>query len=174
MSIYSWVTIIALIITILIFAKLQKLKKNLFKILVAASLLYVLAPLLIPRQIFGNWDALKKLNGRQVKLIILRPSSPGWKVNLTKDAFRIVDSRKIDSIVNLLHQTQPDESSHPMRIWETDMVFFTIDDSLILNVQKNDYNKGTTIDGGDPHNELRQDKLGSYLEIITDYKTPFQ
>jgi hypothetical protein len=172
MTIYSWIIAIALVITILSLSVQRKLKKNLFKVLFAASLLYVIGPGLIPRQIFGNWNALKKLNDKRVEVIILRPSSPGWQVNLTKDVIRIVDSNKIDSIVKLLHQTQPYESSHPMRIWETDMIFFTKDDSLILNVQKNDNNKGTIIDRPDASNELRQDKLGTYLEMITNYKNP--
>ena len=172
MNIYSWIVIIFLIILILIFALQQKLKKNLFKILFVASILFVLVPRIIPGQLFGNWNALKKLNDKKVTLIILRPSSPGWKVNLTNDVVRIIDSGKIDIIVNLLHNAKFYESSHPIRIWETDIILYTKDDSLKLNVQKNENYKGTIIIGGSSSNELRLDKFGEYLEIITNYKSP--
>lgn len=166
-NLLPWIISMVFLILFLIFKK--KGNKNLNRVLVCCFFIGFIIPFL-PRQVFGNWDAMKKLHGREINKIELRPSTPGWKVNLTNSEFIIQDKNQIKSICNFLHKSNLYFPQHPNRVWETDMILYARDgESLLLKISKSE-NNGTSITA--PHAELRNDDLDEYLETVTNYIMP--
>ena len=167
---YSFLIGGILLIAGLIFSKLGKNKAK--NIVIVLFILNFIAPMLFPRQVFGKWDAIQQLKGKEITTILLKPSEPGWEVNLTDSCFIITNKNQIDTIVNLLRHCDVFIANHPARKWETEMVLVTGDqETLSLQIQMTD-NNGTDIYG--PAGEFRQDVLKGVLESITKYSTPFK
>ena len=138
-------------------------------ILIGCCILAFITPFL-PRQVFGNWSAIKQLDGKEVYKIVIRPSTPDWEVNLTGSELIIQDKSTINILCNSLHKSDLYFAQHPSRIWETEMVLFTNDgDSLAIKISKSD-NNGTEITV--PNARLRNDDIDEYLEAITNYTSP--
>ena len=167
-----WLLYIAILIICYIVDKRNK-KKNIKINLVFAALLVIIFSLcFMPRQIFGRWNSISRLNGKVVAAIHLQPSLPDWKVNLTGRDFIISDRQQIDTIVELLRMAEVYSASHPIRVWETKMILITTSrDTLEIRVNKtnNEYN-GTEFET--PSGNWRKDEIGRYLERLTKYQQP--
>lgn len=124
----------------------------------------------LPRQIFGKWNAVKKIKDQSVTEIILEPSEPDSKVNLTDSVFIIRDRKIIDSVYGLLQRSDVYIAAHPMREWETYMTLITENsDKLQIKVWYT-INNGTIL--FQEGNDLRNDALAEILMNVTGYKEP--
>ena len=124
----------------------------------------------LPRQLFGNWNSISKLDGKKITEILLQPSEPNWEVNLVGKDFLIFNKKQIDTITGMLQKAEVYFPGHPSRIWETKMVVITSDeDSFKIEIHQTE-NNGTDIYA--PTNEWRKDPIGNYLEKITSYRKP--
>lgn len=138
---------------------------------VVLSLIFVGVPTFLPRQIFGSWNAIKFLKGKQVVSILFEPSQPDYDVNLSDSLVNISDTIQIKHILNLLTDTQIGYPSKPFTVWETRMIFVTKDnDSLAIKIKKTE-DDGTIITSP-PRKEFRKDELAEYLEKITHFTKP--
>ncbi len=165
---FLWILSIGLLIAFAIAKK--KGNKNLNSILFSLLLIIFFGQMLLPRQIFGKWNLISKLNGKIISKIILRPSEPNWQVNLVDKDFFIFERNQIDTLTYLLQKVEIYSASHPMRIWETKMVIFSAaNDSLEIQINQTE-NTGTNI--YTPTNEWRKDAIGNYLERLTYFKKP--
>ena len=146
-------------------------RKTFSRIMLGAGFLILFAPLLfLPTSIFGKWNAIKKLQGKEITTIVLQPSLPGWEVNLTDSTVVISGKNQIDSISNLLHNTEVYFANRYSRIWETTMFLVTKEnDSLLLKIEKTENETDITT----PGNKFKNYTLGAYLEKLTGYKAPF-
>jgi hypothetical protein len=126
----------------------------------------------MPRQIFGRWNAISRLNDKVVAAIHLQPSLPDWKVNLTGRDFIISNRQQIDTIMQLLRTAEVYSASHPTRVWETKMILLTTSgDTFKIQVNKNNYEyNGTSFET--PSGSWRKDEMGKYLEKLTMYQQP--
>lgn len=142
------------------------------RILFLATGLLLFAPLFLPRQLWGKWDSIKMLRGKQISKILLRPSEPDWEVNLTDTLKAINDSNKINQLMDYLRKTDAYFPNHPRRIWETELIFITTgNDSISFNIEKTD-NNGTVIYS--PDNQWRNDEIAEYLERIANFSKPLR
>ena len=124
----------------------------------------------LPRQLWGKWNAISKVEGKSLSKILLRPSAPDWKVNLTGKDFIISNQKQIDTIINLLQNVEVYFPGHPSRIWETKMIFVSLQkDTFEIKIHQTE-NNGTVI--YTPSNEWRKDAIGSFLEKIISYEKP--
>lgn len=168
MSIDKWMFFSGLFFLILSFF-IKKYKKTSI-ILRGVAILLIIVPLVLPKQFFGKWDAIKKLKNKDVISIILQPSQPEWDVNLSDSIINISDKGQIDYIISLLKKTDIYIPNHPDRIWETKITLVTEGkDSLALRIDKTQ-NNGTVI--YEAENRFRKDELAEYLEKITNYTVP--
>lgn len=168
MSINNWFLGIGALLFISLF--FIKKERKLYKVVLILAIVTSLGGPFLPLQLFGKWNAIKSLNGRPISRIVLSPSAPDWRVNLTDSLVTIANKNEVANIVKLLQETEAYVPSHPMRIWETQMVLVTTDnDSLALEIHK------TTDDGTVVYatgKELRKDELSVYLEKITGFIKP--
>jgi hypothetical protein len=150
----------------------KKLNKKVNWTLTALGIIIFFLLPFLPRQLFGRWNSISRLDGKVISEIHLLPSEPNWKVNLVGNVFILSDKKQIDTITQLLRKTTLYFPSHPIRIWETKMIFITASkDTFEIEINKtnNDYN-GTVIQT--QSNECRKDEIGSYLEKVTKYRQP--
>ncbi|HEY6901163.1 MAG TPA: hypothetical protein VI233_10990, partial [Puia sp.] len=132
--------------------------------------LILFVPLFLPRQVWGKWDSISMLNGKQISKVLLKPSEPGWDVNLTDSLEVIVDSNQINQLMGYLRKTELYFPNHPRRIWETKLIFVTKEkDSISFQIQKTE-NNGTVIYS--PNNQWRKDEIAEYLERIVNFSRP--
>jgi hypothetical protein len=155
-----------------IFVSILARKRNI-KISRAFSILAIflfLGPNFLPGKMFGKWNAARGLKAKDVTNIILRPSQPGFEVNLIDSTTSVSNKDQIINIVNLLSNTEMFSPSHPMRKWETEMILVTKDsDSLKLEIDRTE-NNGTIIYA--TNNTYKKDEIGTYLERIVNFKRP--
>ena len=112
------------------------------------------------------------LRGKEISKILLRPSEPGWEVNLTDSPVLINDSNKINKIMGYLRKTEAYFPSHPSRIWETKLIFITTgNDSISFQIEKT-VNNGTVIYS--PDNQWRKGEIAEYLERIVNFSKPLR
>jgi hypothetical protein len=140
--------------------------------LVVFAIMIFFLPIFLPRELFGRRNSIPELDGKVVSEIHLQPSLPNWKVNLVSRDFVISGKQQIDIITQLLRKTKSYTPSHPIRVWETNMLLLTTaNDTFKINVIKttNDYN-GTYIQT--TTNQWRIDEIGDYLEKLTKYRQP--
>lgn len=162
-----WFLFVALLVTFLIVRKWNKKKLN-GTLGVLMGLIFI--GQFLPRQLWGKWNAISKVEGKSISKILLRPSAPDWKVNLTGKDFIISNQTQIDSIIDLLHNVEVYSPGHPSRIWETKMIFVSLQgDSIEIKIHQTE-NNGSVI--YTPSNEWRKDAIGPYLEKIISYKNP--
>jgi hypothetical protein len=168
---YDHATLLAILVLAIlsrVVKKNKKLSKKIYILLIVVVLLFMY----LPRKIFGKWNAVSMLDGKQIERIILRPSSPGWEVNLTDSVLIITDRSQIDSIHTLLKGSYVYSAMHPSLVWETDMVFVLANkDSVVINIEKSS-NDGTIINNGT--NNWQKNEVGDYLEKITSYSHPYK
>ncbi len=158
---------LAILFVLFIFSKARNKR-----ILILAAGLILFAPLILPRQLWGKWDSIKMLRGKEISKILLRPSEPDWEVNLTDSPVLINDSNKINKIIDYLRKTEVYFPNHPRRIWETELIFITTaNDSISFNIQKTD-NNGTVIYS--PDDQWRKDEIAEYLERIVNFSKPLR
>lgn len=168
------VTFILFSLAIIAFLALVFFKKKLSSrakmVLTGIFLIGGFGQMILPRQLYGLWNALSAIKNKTVRQIVLKPSQPGWDVNLT-DAVFVIDGRAtIDSIVTLLKSCEVHIPTHPDRKWETYMTFFTTDgDSVKIRVQQSS-NNGTIL--YQARNDLRKDELQPLLERLTKFRVP--
>jgi hypothetical protein len=144
--------------------------KKLKTIIICLAILVFITPILLPRQLFGKWNAISKLDEKNITGILLKPSEPNWNVNLVSHSFLISDKDEIHTLVRLLQKSEVYFPSHPARIWETKMIFIDAKrDSFEVRIEQTE-NNGTAI--YTTTNHWRKDPLGHYLESITSYKKP--
>jgi hypothetical protein len=147
---------------------IRKDKKRIGKFVTLLALVFLFLPFILPKRWFGEWNAIKGLKGKQIVTVIIEPSSPDWKVNLTDSSLEITNRNVIDTLSKLLSKTQAYFPNHPMRIWETSIVIVTNEhDTLKLKVSKTK-NNGTVVTS--PGGEFSIDNLDEYLEQLTNFK----
>ena len=162
-----WFLFGALLITSSIVRKWKNKKLN---ITLGVLMVLIFIGQFLPRQLWGKWNSISKLEGKNISKIVLRPSEPDWKVNLTGTDFPISNQKQIDTIIDLLQNVEVYFPGHPSRIWETKMIFVSLqNDSLEINIHQTE-NNGTVI--YTPSNEWRKDAIGPYLEKIISYSKP--
>jgi hypothetical protein len=160
-----WILFILLLITYSIVRKRKNRTLNVVLFFLLIGIL--LTEMVLPGRIWGKWNAISSLGNKEVREIVLRPSAPGWKVNLVGKNYIITDKKQIDSLLHLFKKVEVYFPNHPTRIWETQLVFKTAaGDSLKIEVKNTD-NNGTVI--YTPTNKWRIDDAGPYLERITQY-----
>ncbi len=148
----------------------KKLNKKIKWRLTALAIFFLFLPQFLPRQFFGRWNSISKLDDKVISEIHLQPSLPDWKVNLVGRDFIISTKPQIDTITQLLRKVNVYSPTHPMRIWETKMILITTTrDTFEIEINKTS-NNGTTLET--PTNEWRKDEVGSYLEQITKHRLP--
>jgi hypothetical protein len=149
---------------------IRKRNKQVSRVLFFFAIAVFIGSIFMPRWLLGKWNIVKMLEEKKVNIIVLVPSEPRYDANLTDRPISVLKKDQQGQIINLLKKTELFFPSHPMRSWETKMVFYTIDnDSLVLEVNKT-INNGTLIyTKGDVY---RKDDLGEYLEKITNFKEP--
>lgn len=104
----------------------------------------------------------------KISKIILQPSSPEWKVNLTSSVFVDTSKTEVEYIVGQLRKAEFYTNGHSAKIWETTAILITENkDSFFLKIDKAPY-QGTGIYS--MQNAFRNDELGEYLEKITGFK----
>lgn len=167
-----WMLYIAVVITC--YRIDRRLKKRNIKLRLTKVALLAIAFSLafMPRKIFGRWNSISSMDDKVVSTILLRPSAPDWKVNLTGKDLIITDKQQIDTIVQFLRQAEAYSPSHPTRVWETELDLITTSgDTVAIEVDQNSnvYN-GTTFET--PSGRWRKDEMGSYLERLTRYQQP--
>src|ERR1700757_39652 len=118
----SYTKVIFLIWAILFVLFILSKARNM-RVLILATGLLLFAPLFLPRQLWGKWDSIKMLRGKEISKILLLPSAPDWEVNLTDSPVLINDSSKINKIMDYLRKTDVYFPNHPRRIWETKLIF---------------------------------------------------
>jgi len=142
------------------------------RVLFIGIVLILFGPLFLPRQIWGKWDSISMLKGKLISKVLLKPSDSNWDVNLTDSIEVIVDSSKINQLMAYLRKTELYFPSHPMRIWETQLIFVTNEnDSIPFQIQKTE-NNGTVISS--PNNQWRKDEIAEYLEQIVNFSRPLK
>lgn len=152
---------------LLFFLKKKATRTSYLLLGIAVSLIVI--GYFLPKEIFGKWNAIKKLNNRNVDNIVLRPSQPAWDVNLINYPLTISKKETIDSLLKLLKNSSAFIPSHPIRIWEINMILnVEHGDSLILKIEKTQNNGAAVFSFND---KFRNDELASYLEKIVDYKS---
>ena len=157
----------AILLVFLFFSKARNKR-----ILILAVGLLLFAPLFLPRQLWGKWDSIKILKGKEISKILLLPSEPEWEVNLTDSIELITDSNKIKQIMDFLRKTEVYFPNHPRRIWETKLIFITTaNDSIPFKIQNTD-NNGTVIYSSD--NQWRKDEIAKYLERLVNFRKPLR
>ena len=162
-----WILFGVLLITLQIVRKRNN--KRLNTILWSLLVLIFLGQELLPRQFFGKWNSISRLNGKKVTKILLYPSQPNWEVNLTGKEFVISDVNQIGILTNLLENVEVYSPGHPSRIWETKMTVICLKDSFVIEIHQTE-NNGTVV--YTPTNDWRKDEIGTYLEKITTYIKP--
>jgi hypothetical protein len=168
MSFSKWIFISGFLFIILYLV--SKKGTVLSKVLFVLAIFAFLGSFYLPGVIFGTWNSIKSLKGKEVHNIFLQPSIPDWPANLTDSLTVISDTSQIAYILDLLKKTEAYFPNHPIPIWETNMILITKEnDSLSLRISKTE-NNGTVIYS--PDNELRKDELGSYLEKVTNFSKP--
>lgn len=169
MNVNRFPEIICIISIIMLLIYKKRENKKLKRILVVGFLFGFIVPL-IPHQVFGNWNAIKKFEDKGVSKIELRPSTPGWEVNLTDSAFIIHDKNQINTICNFLHNCDLYFAQHSNRVWEANMILIGNDgDTLLVEINKLENNCMVI---NVPRAELRNDDLDNYLETVTNYNKP--
>jgi len=154
----------AIIMILILFFKIKKDTKK-AKIMVRIALIIFILDMVLPRQAWGEWNAIKSLNGKKMKVIMLQPNLPDWKVNLTDTTKFILEASTIDSIIHLLRKSDVVIFHHPTGIWETKLsLISTTNDTLILTVWKT-HNNGTII-----NDSFRNDRLGDYLNTLMNFR----
>jgi hypothetical protein len=149
---------------------IRKDKKRIGRLVKLLAVVFILAPFILPKQLFGEWNSIKSLKGKQIVSIILKPSLPDWKVNLTDSDLVITDKSALDTLTKLLSKTQAYFPKHAIRIWETSLFVITAkNDTLKLKVSKTE-NNGTVVTT--PEGEFTKDNLDEYLEYFTNFKEP--
>ena len=167
-QIVLWLLFGLLLITFSIVRK--KGNKRLNVTLWALMLLILFGQIILPRQLFGKWNSISKIDNKNITEILLQPSEPNWEVNLASKNFIITNKNQIDTIINLLQNVEAYFPGHPSRIWETKMIFVSLQkDSFGIKIHQTE-NNGTVI--YTPSNEWRKDKMGPYLEKIISYRKP--
>lgn len=160
--------LMALVLVIGLSGIKRNYKRRLFLMGICAWVICI--PLFFPRKWWGVWDATKDLKGKPISRILLLPSTPDWDVNLTDTVTLISDTGEIHEILGLLRKTDVYIPGHPLRIWETKLIFVTSgNDSIPFKIQRTE-NNGTDIYA--PNDEWRKDELGPYLEKIVKYRGP--
>ena len=149
---------------------IKKERKKTYRILLVTAIFFLFTPSLIfplfPRHIFGKWDSIKKLNGEEIVKIIIQPSLPGWKVNLTDSILIVYDKGKVDTITKMLRESQVYFPNRYLDVWKTTIILISKrNDSLSLKIER-------TTNETDINNQFRNDKLGAYLEKMTSYTSP--
>ncbi|MEO6229354.1 MAG: hypothetical protein ABJB11_21405 [Ferruginibacter sp.] len=149
---------------------IKKERKKTYGRVFGAAIFFIIGYLWIfpflPREIFGEWNSIKKLKNKQIVQIILQPSLPGWKVNLTDTIINIYDKGRIEAISNLLGKSQIYFTNRYSEVWETTIILVSnSNDSLSLKIEK-------TTNETEINNEFRNDSLGKYLEKITGFLSP--
>ena len=163
-----WILFVLLLITFSIVKK--KRNKKLNATLWALMIIIFLGQMFLPRQLFGKWNSISKLNGKNITAILLQPSKPNWEVNLTGKDFVISDKNQIDTLINLLQKVELYSPGHPLRIWETKMIVISSQkDSFDIEIRQTK-NNGTVIHTST--NEWRKDAVGDYLAKIISYRKP--
>ncbi len=169
MNVNSFPEIICIVSIIILLIYKKRENKKLKRILVGCFLFGFIVPLL-PHQVFGNWNAIKKFEDKGISKIELRPSTPGWEVNLTDSVFIIRDKNQINTICNFLHNCDLYFAQHSNRVWEANMILIGNDgDTLLVEINKLGNNCMVI---NVPRAELRNDDLDNYLETVTNYNKP--
>jgi hypothetical protein len=163
-----WLLFCVLLITFSIVRK--KRNKRLNAILWALIIIVFIGQTFFPRQLFGKWNSISKLNGKKITEILLQPSEPNWEVNLAGKDFIISNKKQIDTIINLLQNVEVYFPGHPSRIWESKMIFISSQkDSFEIKIHQTE-NNGTVIYTST--NEWRKDAIGDYLAKLISYRKP--
>ena len=162
-----WFLFGALLVTSAIVRKWNNKKLN---VTLGVLMVLIFIGQFLPRQLWGKWNAISKLDAKNISKILLRPSEPDWKVNLTGKDFILSNQKQIDTIINLLQNVEVYFPGHPSRIWETKMIFVSLQkDTFEIKIHQTE-NNGTVI--YTPSNEWRKDAIGPYLEKIISYRNP--
>lgn len=167
-----WLLYIAILIACHIVDRRNKKRNIKINLAFVALLVIIFSLSFTPRQIFGRWNSISRLNGKVISAIHLQPSLPDWKANLTGKDFIISDKQQIDTIVQLLRKAEVYSINHPTGVWETKMKLITTSgDTFEIQVNKsdNEYN-GTYFET--PSSRWRKDEMGGYLEKLTKYQQP--
>lgn len=164
-----WILLVVLLITFSIVSKKKNRRLNI--ILVTLMLLIFIGQIFLSRQLFGKWNAISKIENKDITQILIQPSEPNWQINLTGNDFIISNKKQIDTIIDLLQNAEVYFPRHPNRIWETNLIFISSEkDSFQVNVRQTE-NNGTIIQT--PTNEWRKDKIGDYLVKLVSFNKPF-
>jgi len=99
-----WVLFGVLLITFSIVRKKRNKKLNVT--LFALMIFIMLGPTFMPRQLFGKWNSISKLEGKKITAILLQPSEPNWEVNLVGKDFLISNKKQIDAIAAMLQKAE--------------------------------------------------------------------
>jgi|SRR5579859_3047050 len=170
MSYYPIFAFFAVAIIVLVAIFIVKVRHKRVLLLLSSWLLFV--PFFLPRQWWGQQDAIQLLKGKKISKICLLPSTPDWEVNLTDSPTIINDTNTINQLLDYLRKTEVYFPGHPMRIWETKLIFVTTgNDSISCKIQRTT-NNGTDIYA--PNDQWRKDEIGPYLERIVNYHHPLR
>ena len=134
-----WILFGILLITFSIVRK--KRNKKLNTTLWILMIFIFLGQTFLPRQLFGKWNSISKLDGKKITEILLQPSEPNWEVNLVGKDFLISNKKQIDTITAMLQKAEVYFPGHPSRIWETRIVFITSDkDGFKIEIHQKENN----------------------------------
>jgi hypothetical protein len=167
-QIVLWLLFGVLLIT---FSIVRKKRNKILNVTLWALMIFILfGQTFLPRQLFGKWNSISKISNKNITEIHLKPSEPNWEVNLVGKDFIISNKKQIDTIINLLQNVEVYFPEHPSRIWETKMIFVSLQkDSFEIKIHQTE-NNGAVI--YTPTNEWRKDAIGPYLEKIISYSKP--
>ena len=170
LSFHSWTTLIFILLFALTWLLHKKKKTKYANILIATAVVVAIVPEYLPGWVYGKWNAIKSIKGKQVTYLVLRPYPPNWKNNLTDTIVHITNNSQIDQLLNLLENTEIHFLNNPFRVWETEFIVITNEgDSLFLRIKKTTH-EGIVIFS--PEETFRNDKLGEYLEKIARLPKP--
>jgi hypothetical protein len=170
MNHYQTFLFVTLAIVLIIALFVIKVRNKRRILLWSSWILFV--PLFLPRQWWGQWNAIKILEGKKISKLVFVPSTPGWEVNLTDSLTVISDTSEINELLGYLQKTEVYFPGHPIRIWETNLIVVTTaNDSIHFNIQRTE-NNGTVI--YTPNDKWRKDEVGPLIERMVNYRHPWR
>lgn len=158
------------ILLLVIFFSIKNRKKKLLLILPGFGIVFLFAPSFLPNILFGKWDAIKEVENKEIRSIILQPSQPKYKCNLVDTTVKIENKDKVEYLLNLLRNTEIYSPNHGLGTWEVNLILVKVDtDSLLIKIEK--LENGETVIYSKRGN-YKKDGLAEYLEAIVNFSLP--
>lgn len=164
---YFFITGIAFLI---LFFFTKKRKNKFYLILPLLAIVFLFGSYFLPISFLGKWNAIKELNNKEIKFLILQPSQPHWEVNLVDSEVTVINKSQIEYLSKLLQNVEVYFPNHPVRIWETRLIFVTADnDSLPLKIEKIEKNEAVIYT---QHGKFKRNDLAEFLEEVVKFNKP--